>query len=61
MYPPFISFLDCAECNVGKQRRYNPALWSTGFRAEELIFRQDTGFQELPDQPYYSLIGDAFA
>jgi len=36
-------------------------LWRSSFRAEELIFRKDSGLQELTDQSRHPLVSDARA
>jgi hypothetical protein len=59
--PSFVSLFDCAKRNVGEQGRYDPALRGAGFCSEESILRQDACCQELSDQPYHLLIGDAGA
>jgi hypothetical protein len=41
--PSFVAFLYHAERDVGQQRRDDPTLWRASFRAEELIFRKDSG------------------
>ena len=40
---------------------HDPALRGAGFCSEESILRQDACCQELSDQPYHLLIGDAGA
>ena len=48
--PPFVALLNRAESDIREQRRDNTTLRRSVVRAQELILRQDTGFQEPSDQ-----------
>ena len=57
--PPLVSFLDDAEGDVGKQRRDHTTLWSAFVCRKQEAIRQNSGLQELRDQPRDLTIGDA--
>ena len=61
VHPSLVAFLDCAERNVGEQRRDDPTLRSAVVRAQELIFRHDPGLKKPPEQLHHPSISDAQA
>ena len=59
--PPLVSFLDDAEGDVGKQRRDHTTLGSAFVCREQEAIRQNSGLQELRDQPHHLAICDTGA
>src|SRR5271163_1196235 len=57
--PPLVSFLDDAEGDVGEQRRDHTTLGSAFVCRKQEAVRQNSGLQELRDQPRDLTIGDA--
>ena len=59
--PSLVTFLDRAKSDVGKQRGDDPTLRRAVVCAQELILRQNSGFQKLSDQPHDPPVGHACA